>query len=216
VVIGDHTIGSQGNALRSQQGAPINPTEDVLQLMNEQEQVTVSDVTSLFKITEYMIRHDRSYTATGAGRVSIDDLRKGPILLFAGLDNRWTMRLAEHLRYRFVDSPNDSIGTIQDSQNPSRRWQVDFNVPYSKMPMDYAIVARYQDPLVEQPVIIVAGIGETGTVSASEFVTSEKLIEDMEKLAPKGWKHGNVEVVLATPVIDGHPGPPHIVASQFW
>jgi hypothetical protein len=216
VIIGDHTVGSQGNALRSQQGAAINPTEDVLQLMNEQEQVTVSDVTSLFKITEYMIRHDKNYIASGAGRVSIDDLRKGPVLLFAGLDNRWTLRLCEHLRYRFVDSPNDSIGTIVDSQNPNRRWQVDFNVPYSKMPMDYAIVARYQDPLVEQPVIIVAGIGETGTVSASEFVTSEKLIEDMDKLAPKGWKHGNVEVVLATPVIDGHPGPPHIVASQFW
>jgi hypothetical protein len=216
VIIGDHTVGSQGNALRSQQGAAINPTEDVLQLMNEQEQVTVSDVTSLFKITEYMIRHDKNYIASGAGRVSIDDLRKGPVLLFAGLDNRWTLRLCEHLRYRFVDSPNDSIGTIVDSQNPNRRWQVDFNVPYSKMPMDYAIVARYQDPLVEQPVIIVAGIGETGTVSASEFVTSEKLIEDMDKLAPRGWKHGNVEVVLATPVIDGHPGPPHIVASQFW
>jgi hypothetical protein len=216
VVIGDHTIGSQGNALRSQQGAAISPTEDVLQLMNEHEQVTVSDVTSLFKITEYMIRHDKSYIATGAGRVGIDDLRKGPVLLFAGLDNRWTMRLSEHLRYRFVDSPNDGIGTIEDSQNPNHRWQVDFNVPYSKMPMDYAIVARYVDPLVEQPVIIVAGIGETGTVSASEFVTSEKLIEDMNKLAPRGWKHGNVEVVLATPVIDGHPGAPHIVASQFW
>ena len=216
VVIGDHTIGSQGNALRSQQGAAVNPSEDVLQLMNEHEQVTVSDVTSLFKITEFMIRHEKSYIATGAGRVSIDDLRKGPVLLFAGLDNRWTMRLSEHLRYHFVDSPNDAIGIIEDSQNPAHRWQVDFSVPYSKMPMDYAIVARYVDPLVEQPVIIVAGIGETGTVSASEFVTSEKLIEDMDKLAPKGWKHGNVEVVLATPVIDGHPGPSHIVASQFW
>jgi hypothetical protein len=184
--------------------------------MNEHEQVTVSDVTSLFKITEYMIRHDKSYIATGAGSASIDQLRNGPVLLFAGLDNRWTMRLSEHLRYRFVDSPNDAIGTIEDSQNPNRRWQVDFSVPYSKMPTDYAIVARYFDPLIEQPVVIVAGIGETGTVSASEFATSERLIEDMNRLAPKGWKHGNVEVVLATPVIDGHPGPPHIVASQFW
>lgn len=216
VVIGDHTIGSQGNALRSSQGAAINPSEDVLQLMNEDEQVTVSDVTSLFKITEYMIRHDKSYIARGAGRVSIDDLRNGPVLLFAGLDNRWTMRLCDHLRYRFVDSPNDAVGIIEDSQNPNRRWQVDFSVPYSKMPVDYAIVARYFDPLIEQPVVIVAGVGETGTVSASEFVTSERFIEDMYKLAPKGWKRGNVEVVLATPVIDGHPGPPHIIASQFW
>jgi hypothetical protein len=70
--------------------------------------------------------------------------------------------------------------------------------------------------MIEQPVIIVAGVGETGTVSASEFVTSERAIEDMNKLAPKGWNHGNVEVVLQTDVIDGHPGPPHIVASHFW
>ena len=216
VVIGDHTIGSTGNALRASQGAAVNPAEDVLQLMNEHEQVTMSDVTSLFKVLEYMIRHDKRYTTVGAGAASFDDLGKGPVLLFAGLDNRWTMRLAEHLRYRFVDSPNDAVGIIEDSQNPSRRWQVDFGVPYNKLPMDYAIVARYFDPAIEQPVVIVAGVGQTGTVSASEFVTSERMIEDMDKLAPKGWKHGNVEVVLQTSVIDGHPGPPHIVASHFW
>ncbi|HEY4011183.1 MAG TPA: hypothetical protein VGM11_13600 [Acidobacteriaceae bacterium] len=216
VVIGDHTIGSTGNALRAAQGTVLNPSEDVLRLMNDYDQVTVSDVISLFSITEYMIRHEKSYTAVGAGAASFDDLRKGPVLLFAGLDNRWTMRLTEHLRYRFVDSPNDAIGTIEDSQNPSHRWQVDFSVPYSKMPVDYAIVAKYFDPLIEQPVIVVAGIGQTGTATASEFVTSERAIDDMNKLAPKGWKHGNVEVVLQTSVIDGHPGPPHIVASQFW
>lgn len=216
VVIGDHTVGSTGNALRSRQGSAINPAEDVLQLMNEHEQVTVSDVTSLFTITEYMIRHDKSYSAAGAGAASFNDLRKGPVLLFAGLDNRWTMRLADHLRYRFVDSPNDAIGTIEDSQNPSRRWQVDFGVPFSKMPVDYAIVARYFDPILEQPVIIVAGVGQTGTITASEFVTSERAIEDMNKLAPKGWHHGNVEVVLQASVIDGHSGPPHIIASHFW
>lgn len=216
VVIGDHTIGSPGNALRASQGEALNPSEDVLRLMNDYEQVTVSDVTSLFTITEYMIRHDNRYTAAGAGAASFDDLRRGPVLLFAGLDNRWTMRLTEHLRYRFVDTPNDAIGIIQDSQNPTRRWQVDFSVPYSKMPVDYAIVARYFDPLIEQPVIVVAGVGQTGTVTASEFVTSERAIEDMDKLAPKGWNHGNVEVVLQTSVIDGHPGPPHIVASHFW
>jgi hypothetical protein len=216
VVIGDHTIGSTGNALRASQGAAVNPTEDVLQLMNEHEQVTMSDVTSLFMVLEYMVRHDKRYTAVSAGAASFDDFGKGPVLLFAGLDNRWTMRLSEHLPYRFVDSPNDAIGIIEDSQNPAKRWQVDFSVPYSRMPVDYAIVARYFDPVIEQPVVIVAGVGQTGTISASQFVTSERMIEDMNKLAPKGWNHGNLEVVLQTSVIDGHPGPPHIVASRFW
>lgn len=216
VVIGTHTVGAPGNALRAMQGEALNPSEDVLRLMNDYEQVTVSDVTSLFTITEYMIRHDKRYTAAGAGSASLDDLRKGPVLLFAGLDNRWTMRLTEHLPYRFVDSPNDAIGIIENSHDPSQRWQVDFSVPYSKMLVDYAIVARYFDKTIEQPVIVVAGIGQTGTISASEFVTSEREIEQMNKLAPPGWNHANVEVVLETDVIDGHPGPPHIVASRFW
>lgn len=216
VTIGDHTVGEQGNALRAGQGAAISPSEDVLKLMNEHEQVTISDVTSLFKITNYMVRHNRSFHTAGAGSASIADLRVGPVLLFAGLDNRWTMRLTQHLRYRFVDSPIDTMGAIEDSQHPGRVWQVDFTVPYNKMPIDYAVVARYYDPLIEEPVMIAAGIGETGTVSASEFVTSDRLIREMNALAPKGWKQGNVEVVLATPVVDGRPGPPHIVASQFW
>jgi len=216
VVIGDHTIGAQGNALRANQGSAVSPSEDVLQLMNEHEQITVHDVVSLLKITAYLIRHERSYSLLGAGSANIEDLRNNPVVLFAGLDNRWTMRLTEHLRYRFVDSADDSIGTIVDSQNLSRHWQVDFKVPYKAMPTDYAIVARYFDPLIEQPVIIVAGLGETGTVSASEFVTSERFIEDMDKLAPKGWQNGNVELVLQCSVIDGQAAPPHIIASQFW
>jgi hypothetical protein len=216
IVIGTHTVGASGNALRASQGEALNPSEDVLRLMNDYEQVTVTDVTSLFTITEYMIRHEKRYTAAGAGAASLDDLRKGPVLMFAGLDNRWTMRLTEHLPYRFVDSPTDSIGIIENSQNPSQRWQVDFSVPYNKMPADYAIVARYFDNTIEQPVIVVAGVGQTGTITASEFVTSEREIEEMNKLAPPGWNHGNVEVVLETDVIDGHPGPPHIVASRFW
>ena len=128
------------------------------------------------------------------------------------------MRLAAHLRFRFVDSPDDSIGTIEDAQVPGRIWQVDFKVPANSMPTDYAIVARYFDPTIEQPVMIIAGIGATGTVAASEFVTSERMIEDLERLAPKGWKaaSGNVETVLAMQVIDGRSGPSHIVASHFW
>lgn len=216
VVVGNHKVGSEGNALRSSQGVAASPSDDVLKMMNDYDQVTLSDVTSLAKITTYLMHRDQSYRLLGAGTAEIADMRSGPVLLFAGLDNRWTMRLTEHLRYRFVDSPDDSIGTIEDSRTPGRSWQVDFKVPYANMPMDYAIAARYYDPLVEQPVMVVAGLGATGTVAASEFVTSQRFLEGMNALAPKDWSRKNVEVVLALPVIDGHAGPPHIVASQFW
>ena len=216
LILGDHTVGTHGNALRAAQDIAVSPSEAVLQLMNEHEQVTLTDVLSVFKLTDYMVRHSRSYHVSGPAGVDVADLRNGPVILYAGLNNRWAMRLSEHLRYRFRDNPDDTVGIIDDAQTPGRGWQVDFKVPYSRLPMDYAIVARYVDPLIEQPVMMVAGIGANGTTSATEFVTSERMIEDLEKLAPKGWKHGNVEVVLAVPVIDGHAGAPHIVASQFW
>ncbi len=216
VLIGHHTVGVQGNALRAAQGDAASPSEAVLQLMNEREQVPLSDVSSLARLTDYMAGQHQSYRLAGAGDADIADLSKGPVLLFAGLDNRWTMRLTQHLRYQFADVSDDSVGVIEDTQTPGRMWRVDFKVPYKKMPMDYAIVARYFDPLLEQPVMIVAGVGATGTTSASEFVTSERMLDDLNKLAPGKAKHENVELVLAMPVIDGRSGAPHIVASQFW
>ena len=216
VVIGDHTVGTRGNALRSAQDPSISPSEAVLQLMNEHEQVTLTDVMSLFRLTDYMVRQNLPYRVSGPAGVDVAELRNGPLVLFAGLNNRWSMRLAQHLRFRFEDNADDTVGIIEDAQTPGRTWQVDFKVPYSKLPMDYALVARYFDPLIEQPVLLVAGVGSNGTTAASEFVRSERMIEDLEKLAPKDGKHSNVEVVLAVPVVDGHAGAPHIVASQFW
>ncbi len=216
VVLGDHTIGIPGNALRSNQGGAVNASEAVLQLMIEHEQVNLSDVISLSSLTNYMIGHGDRYHLAGAGSADIADLRSGPVLLFGGLNNRWTMRLTDHLRFRFVDSPDPNVGAIEDTQTPGRTWQVNFQVPYGEMTQDYALVARYNDPLIDEPVMIIAGIAATGTAAASEFVTSQRMVEDLRRLAPKGDLRTNAEVVLAMPVMDGHAGAPHIVASHFW
>jgi len=38
----------------------------------------------------------------------------------------------------------------------------------------------------------------------------------MTKQAPRNWERKNVELVIATKVIDGSPGPPRVVAAHFW
>jgi hypothetical protein len=215
-VIGEHKSGSVGNALRTSQGNPIDPSQNVLQMMNNQEQLILSDVMSLSRLTGYMVKRDRKYRLSGAGEVDIADLRNGPVVLLTGLNNRWTLRLTSHLRYRFVDNADPNSGTIEDTQSHDRSWKVDFTVPVTKMPMDYAIVARYFDPLVEQPVLIAAGIGATGTIGASEFITTERSMKELDKLLAVHPGQSNIEVVLSMPVIDGDPGPPHIIASQIW
>ena len=216
IVIGEHKSGSLGNALRTSQGLPLDPSQNVLQMMNNQEQLILTDVISLSRLTGYMVKRDLKYRLSGAGEVDIADLRNGPVVLLTGLNNRWTLRLSSHLRYRFVDNADPNSGTIEDTQAHDRSWKVDFTEPATKTHMDYAIVARYFDPLVEQPVLIAAGIAATGTIGASEFVTTERSMKELDKLLAQHPGQSNIEVVLSMPVIDGDPGPPHIIASQVW
>jgi hypothetical protein len=80
---------------------------------------------------------------------------------------------------------------------------------------DYAIVASYFDPTIEQRVLIVAGIGKAGTQAAAEFLTSNQHLENWlaESRTPQ---NKNIELVLSTEILDGQPGPPHVLASAVW
>ena len=216
VVVGNHSLDKDGKALKPQDTHP-NPSDAVIAQMNHNSQVTITDLLSFDKVVGYLVRNNLAYRSVGGGVANLEDLRGGPVVLFAGLDNPWTMRLTDQLRYRFVRTQDDTVGTIEDTKDTSRRWSVNFNLSYSQLPMDYAIVARFQDPLVEQPILIAAGIGEMGTAAASEFVSQNRFMEEVARLAPdKNWRTVNVELVIATSVIDGHPGPPHVLAEEFW
>jgi len=81
---------------------------------------------------------------------------------------------------------------------------------------DYAIVARIHDNVTGQPVIILAGILGEGTEAASEVVSNPAYLDEMLKKAPKNWDHLNLEAVIETNVIEGHAGPPTILAVETW
>ena len=81
---------------------------------------------------------------------------------------------------------------------------------------DYAIVARIHDATTGQPVIVVAGISDQGTEAASEVVYNPVYLNSLLEKAPKDWGRRNMEAVIETHVIDGHPGPPDILAVDTW
>ena len=217
IVVGNHSMDKDGNVIPAETApATENATDDVSLQLNRSSQVTIADLLALLRVTSYANREKIAYRAVGSNIANLDDLRAGPVLLFAGLDNRWTMRLTRQLRFRFKSAPDDAVGIIEDAKDSNRKWIVNFKVPYRTMPEDYAIVARYMDPVLERPVMIAAGVGETGTAVATEFITEEKSLENAAALAPKDWKGHNMEFVLQTSVVDGHPGHAHIVAAEFW
>lgn len=178
------------------------------------DMVPVSDVVSYSKLTDLLTRRSIPYRTKGSTEATLDELRSGPVVLVGGFNNLWTMRLTAALRYRLVPK-TETVNEIQDSQHPATTWTFDNLQPAIVNSRDYAIVASYYDTTIEQHVVIAAGIGKNGTLAASEFLTTDRHLKDWltEEKIPA---NRNVELVLSTDVLDGEPGPPHVIAFAVW
>ena len=181
------------------------------------DHIAFSDANALFHLAEFLGGRGKASRLQAATATTLTDLRQGPVVLIAGVDNEWTLRIEQSLRYQFGSSPDHHVFWIEDRANPSRRdWAIDFTSKYSQLTQDYSIVSRFSDPTTGQPVVIAAGLGENGTIAAGEFLTSSREIQSIAQRAPSDWRHKNIEVVLATQVIDGRSGPPRILATYSW
>jgi len=150
-----------------------------------------------------------------AGATSFKELQSGPFILIGGMNNEWTLRLTEGLRFSF--ERGTSGARVADKQNPGNTaWAVDFTTPMSQFNRDYAIISRIRDAKTEQAAVIVAGIGSWGTQAAAEFVSNPEHLKKLEAFAPKHWEQKNLQVVVATDVIRGSSGPPTVLAAHFW
>jgi hypothetical protein len=65
-------------------------------------------------------------------------------------------------------------------------------------------------------VVVAAGLTGYGTQAAGEFLTNESYMEEAVRGAPAGWERKNLQLVIATEVIKGNSGPPHVVNRHFW
>jgi hypothetical protein len=203
----DESADTHGSSARSGQ-------ENMLTSMVRSDMVPVSDIVSYSQITDLLTRRTHAYRTKGSTDTTFEDLRQGPVVLIGGLDNVWTKRLVAPLRYNFFAS-TQMESEIRDNKDPSKAWKFDNMQPVSGISRDYAIVASYFDPTINQHVLVVAGIGKAGTQAAAEFLTSEQDLKTWlsDAKVPRGK---NVELVLSTEILDGQPGPPHVVASSIW
>ncbi len=118
IVVGNHSMDKDGKVIPAETATlSENVTDDVSLQLNRTSQVTIGDLLSLLRVTAYADRQKIAYRAVGSNIANLDDLRSGPVLLFAALDNRWTMRLTRQLRFQFRESADDTIGIIEDSKD---------------------------------------------------------------------------------------------------
>ena len=182
----------------------------------QSQMVHVADASALAAFAGLLQAHSKHYRIVSQSEATYSDLQNSPVVLIGLLNNEWTRRLVGQLRFS-VERPGPGQVLIRDRDHSSRTdWSIDFYKPFLEISRDYALVLRASDPKTEQMVLAAAGMSVFGTMAAAEFLTNENEMHKLTALAPKGWEHKNVEIVLATDVIRGHAGPPTVVATHFW
>ena len=176
--------------------------------------VSVAIASSLANVASVVRMRGAAYEIKEDTETSLTDLRGRPVVLIGATNNPWTMRLLGPMKFHFTPGPMAKVQDVNDPENP--KWSIDFSKPYSSVPNDYAIVARYHDPTTEGPVMVVAGLGPYGTEAASAFVSTPQYLEQVARQIPAGWEGKNIEIVLKSEVVDGKAGPPVMISSAVW
>jgi hypothetical protein len=184
--------------------------------------IALDDAAVLSSMASMLGRKGINFRVMGAEQVSLTEFRRQPVILIGAIDNKWTIRLTQNLRYRIeVENPPNSgtekapVASIIDSQQLSTRWTTDLGIPFNDWKSDFAVIARMDDTTTGVPVLIEAGLGNTGTLAASELITSGAISLDLENEASCRGKR-NFEAVVETQIIDTKPGPPHMLRLICW
>ena len=179
--------------------------------------VIIDDVGPLVNIAGMLNAHGRTFRVQGASVTTFTDLRQAPAIFIGAFDNDWTLRFTGPLRFHFANNPAMTQFWVEDRQRPTNReWLLDRSQQETGTYKDYAIVTRGLDPNTGRFVVVVAGIARGGTIASGEFLVDPRHIDELVRVAPKGWESKNMEIVLETQVIDGRSGPPRINAVYTW
>jgi hypothetical protein len=197
--------------------------QSFVNLVLRRQIISLDDAAILSSIASELGRRGIPFRVVGAEQPSLADLRRQPVILIGAIDNKWTLRLTQNLPYRIeVENPPGSgsgkepIASIVDSRRPaSAPWVTDLSVPFAAWKSDYAIVARIDDSTTGVPVLIEAGLGNDGTVAASELITSGAMTTALAN-EPSCRDKVNFESVIETQIIDTKSGPPHVLRLTCW
>lgn len=184
-------------------------------ILRPEARISLPAVQAISQVAGLLQTQHKQFRIHEAVSTNLQDLHGLPVVLIAGYNNSWTLRLLKPLRFHLTGDA--SFRYIEDADNPGNHdWGVDFDKPYRQQTADYAIIGRFFDPTTDGPVAVVAGISSTGTSAAGEFMVSPDALNELARLAPHGSLTQNFEAVIKVEVVEGSPGAVTILATKFW
>ena len=182
----------------------------------ESGSLNVYDVITLARSITPLVPKNGEFRVLAGPETGFAQLREGPFVLIGAFDNPWTMRITQDLPIGFEYDSSHVREVVDRKSVPRKIWTLQWQVPAKSLAQDYAVVARIHDQVTGEPVIILAGILGEGTEAASEVVANPAYLDAVLQKAPKHWEQLNLEAVIEANVIEGHPGPPTVVAVETW
>jgi hypothetical protein len=184
-------------------------------ILRPEARISLPAVQAISEVAGFLQTQHKQFRIHEAVSTNLQDFHGLSVVLIAGYNNSWTLRLLKPLRFHLTQDGN--FRYIEDAEDPSNHnWGVDFDKPYRLQMSDYAIIGRFFDPTTDGPVAVAAGISSTGTSAAGEFMVSPDALNELAHLAPHGTLTQNFEAVIKVEVVEGSPGAVTILATKFW
>jgi len=171
--------------------------------------VALGDVAAVAEITRTLTGLNKPQQIRFSNDISFAEVRSNPTISIGGFNNQMTREFTKKLRFTLT-----SRNRIDDHLNPGQSWLLNASID-SHDTEDYALITRLLSGNTTGPFLSLAGMGQYGTLSATDFVCDEESIKKLARLAPN-WQHQNLQVVLRIKVVDYKAVSTEIVAVHTW
>jgi hypothetical protein len=179
-------------------------------------EVSMTEVTAASELTLFLERNGKSAVIRPVRDTNLSDLKSHATIILGSYNNEWAMRLGSKTRFQFRIESEHGLRWIEDSTNPNRNWSLDVSTPYEQVDVEYSLVTRMLDPSTGRWWVGIGGLTGSGTQAAYEMLIDPSAMATLGERLPKGWEHKNLQMVLATRLIDGSPGATQVAAAHSW
>lgn len=176
--------------------------------------VAAGDALATSRIAATLSRLSKRFEVRTGVDVTYADLRSSPSVLI-GYSNLMHRELAKGLRFT-VELVNETEKRVRDNATPEKSFLVTGIQPDGRSEVDYGIISRLAPADTGQPIIQVAGVTQSGTRAAGEFVCDENALKQALSLLPQNWASRNLQIVIRVRVLGQTISPPKIVAAHSW
>jgi hypothetical protein len=172
--------------------------------------VALGDVAAVSQTVANLTRMHKAFQERFSNDISFAELRSNPTILVGGFNNAMTRELTRNFRFVFA-----SRNRIEDRQQLGKAWVLQASQD-SHDTEDYAIISRILQQDDTAPLLSVAGLGQYGTLAATEFVFDSTRLEALQPTLSGDWAHRNLQILLRIKVNDFKPVSVTIIAVHSW